>query len=65
MYQLKTLVNRRNVRKHPEADVHSCEDFLLTVIESHILSAAMTIYGMESLDDHPDINMFPEHDLDL
>ena len=35
------------------------------MVDSHILSAAMTIYGVETLDDHPDVNMFCEHDLDL
>ena len=59
------MVHRKNVRNDPEKDVNACEDFLLTTVQSHILSAAMTIFGMDSLDDQPDVNMFPEHDQDI
>ena len=30
-----------------------CEDFFLLLTEAHILAAAMTNFGMESLDDTP------------
>ena len=65
LYHLRNLVHRKNVRNNPEKDVNASEDFLLTTVQSHILSAAMTIFGMDSLEDQPDINMFPEHDQDI
>ena len=61
MYQFWNLVNRRNVRKDPEADFHSCEDFLLTVSRlTHSIP-----YMEWRHDDHPDLYMFCAHDLDL
>ena len=59
------MVHRKNVRNDPEKDVNACEDFLISTVQSHILSAAMTIFGVDSLDDQPDVNMFPEHDQDI
>ena len=53
LFQLRNLVNRRNVRVDPSDDVNSSEDFLLTVVEGHILAAAMEIFGMSSIDDQP------------
>ena len=53
LYHLRNLNCRKNVRNDPEKDVNACEDFLLTV-QSHILSAARTIFGMDSLDDQPE-----------
>ena len=61
LYHLRNLVHRKNVRNDPEKDVNACEDFLLTTVQSHFLSAAMTIFGMDSLDDQPDVSMFLEH----
>ena len=41
MFQLRNLINRRNVRKDPSGDVNSSEDFIVTVVEGHILAAVM------------------------
>lgn len=37
-----------------------CEDSFLLLTEAHILAAAMTNFGMESLDDTPSSLLFPE-----
>ena len=62
MYQLRNLVNQRNVRKDPEADFNSGEDFLLTVSR---LTHSSIPYMEWRHDDHPVFYMFCAHDLDL
>ena len=59
IYQLRNLINRCNIVKNPVDAVHACEDIVL-VTEAHILSAAMTLFGMKNLDDHPTEEYFPE-----
>ena len=53
LFQLRNIVNRRNVVKDPSKNVSACEDFFLLVTEAHILTAAMAIFRMESLEDTP------------
>lgn len=59
LYQLRNLINRRNIKKDPTSDVAASEDFFLLVVEAHIVSAAMTLFGMASLDDDPCETYFP------
>ena len=67
MYQLRNLINRRNVRNKPDKDVNACEDFFLSFVRSHIIAAAISLFGMESHDSRPDENIFPpdheDHDI--
>ena len=65
MYQLKMLVNRRNVVKDPSKSVAPCEGFFLLVVETHILAAAMQLFGMSSLEDKPSVQFFPEGSSEL
>lgn len=58
LLQLRNLLNRRNVVKEPSQNVTACEDFFLLIVEAHILSAAMTVFGMSSTDDTPSV--FPK-----
>ena len=60
LFQLRNLLNRRNVRKDPSDDVNACEDFFMTVTEGHILAAVMQEFGMSSLEDTPSHMLFPE-----
>ena len=53
MYQLRNLINRRNIVKDPSKNVAASEDFILLLTEVHIVAAAMTVFGMESVDDKP------------
>lgn len=59
LYQLRNLINWRNVVSDPSNDVNSCEDFFLLVLTAHILAAAMEILGMQSLSDTPDETLVP------
>lgn len=49
LYQLCNLINRRKIHKDPSKDVNASEDFILTVVEGHILSAVMQVFEMTSL----------------
>ena len=53
LYQIRNLIDRRNITKHPKSDVNAAEDFLEVVIISHILTAVMTYLGMNSLNEMP------------
>ncbi len=65
LYQLRNLINRRNVIKKPMDNLDACEDFIVLVIEAHILSAAMTIFKMNRLDDRPSMMFSPDKSEDL
>lgn len=58
MYQLRNLINRRNVVKNPTDNVSACEDFFLLLTEAHILAAAMTLFSMKELEDTPSHAVF-------
>ena len=60
MFQLRNLINRRNVKKDPSDDVNSSEDFIVTVVKGHILAAVMEAFGMSILEDQPFPSLFPE-----
>lgn len=65
LYQLRNLINRRNVVKKPMDDLAASEDFIVTVVEAHILTAAMTLFGMKNLQDRPCEELFPVESEDL
>ena len=65
MYQLKKLINRRNVVKDPSKNVAPCEEFFLLVVETHVLAAAMHLFQMTSLDDTPTSTYFSKGSEDL
>ena len=60
LYQLRNLINRRNVSTKPKADVNAAEDFLEIVVIGYVISAAMSYLNMSSLDDTPDAAIVPE-----
>lgn len=60
LFQLRNLINRRNVVKGPTSNVTACEDFFLHVVEAHIAAACMTTFGMSSVDDSPSTDLFPD-----
>ena len=53
LYQLRNLINRRNVNNDPSHNVTPSEDFILTVLDGYIVNAAMNIFKMESCTDVP------------
>ena len=62
LFQLRNLLNRRNVTNNPASNVAACEDFFLHVVEAHIVSACMTVFGMSTVSDTPISSMFPPGD---
>ena len=40
------------MKKDPSTNVHASEDFFLTIVEGHVLCAAMDAFGMSSLMSH-------------
>jgi len=53
LYQLRNAINRTNVVKVPLDNFHACDDFFVLTIECHVLSAAMKILNMDSLESLP------------
>ncbi len=49
LYQLRNLINRRNVTKEIKSDVNAIEDFIEVVTTGYIVSAVMTHLGMSHL----------------
>ena len=46
-------------------NLDGCEDFIVLVTEAHILSAAMTLFSMENLEDRPSMTFFPNESEEL
>ena len=66
LYQLRNLINRRNVTQKPKDAAAPCEEFFSLVTEAHILCAAMTTFGMQSVTDNPATSdLFPHGCADL
>jgi hypothetical protein len=53
LYQLRNLLNRRKVERKPKINVNAAEDFVEVVTIGHILSAAMHMLKMTSIDGIP------------
>lgn len=53
LYQLRNLINRRNVTATCKNNVNACEEFFELVVTGHVVSAAMKILGMTSIKDVP------------
>ena len=50
LYQLRNLISRSNV---PTKCKNACEEFFSLIVKSHILTTAMKVLGMSSIDDVP------------
>ena len=59
LYQLRNLINRRNVVSDPKNDMNACEDFFELAAKAHIVLAAIKTFRMKKIDNKPDENMFP------
>ena len=53
LYQLRNLINRRNVVNKVKSDVNAIEAFFELVVTGHIITCAMEVLGMSSIDDVP------------
>ena len=59
LYQLRNLINRKNVVSDPKKDMNACEDFFQLITNAHILAAAMQKFDMRDLTDRPSSELFP------
>ena len=59
MYQLRNLINRRNVVADPKKDMNACEDFFELITNAHILAAAMQMFDINDLTDPLSSELFP------
>ena len=53
LLQLRNLLNRSSVPSDSKRGVNAADDFLQVVLIGHVMSAAMEVLGMNSLDDQP------------
>ena len=53
LYQLRNVINRRNVTAKPKKDFNAHDDFFTLIVTGYVLGAAMEILGMENLEDDP------------
>ncbi|CAB3978126.1 Hypothetical predicted protein [Paramuricea clavata] len=56
-----TLINRRSVKADPTTAYREDRDFLLLVIKSRVIAAAMTVLGFENKSGQPDNFPIPEN----
>ena len=59
LYQLRNLINQRNVVKKVKNDMNACEDFFKLVVTGHIMACAMEVLGMSSIDAIPSSSIIP------
>ncbi len=52
-YQLRSLINRRNVKKEVKSDVNAAEYFIEIVVTGYIVSAVLSYLDMACIDDTP------------
>ncbi len=65
LYHLRNIINRRNVVKNPGKNMNACEGFLEVLIEAHVVSAALSTFEMQTVDDKPSEVFFPADVLKL
>ena len=53
LYQLRNLINRRNIVKKVKNDMNACEDFFELVVTGHVIACAMQLLGMSSINEIP------------
>lgn len=53
LYQLKTGLNRKDVKDKVNKSYHGCEAFFNTVVDGYIVYAAMQFFGMQSPHSNP------------
>ena len=53
LFQLRNLLNRRNISTSVKSNVNAWEDFLNVVTKCHIVPAVLDKLGMTSVNDFP------------
>ena len=57
LFQLRTILDRRNISTDVKAHVNAFEDFFDVINRGHIIAAALQFLKMNSLDDLPDADI--------
>lgn len=60
LYQLRNLINRRNVTAHPKCNVDATEDFFELVVDAYVVASVMSSLKMTTLQDCPDPSVISE-----
>ena len=55
LYQLRNLINRRNVVKNVKTDMNACEDLFELIVTGHIVTCAMEFLSMSTPDESPSL----------
>ena len=69
LYQLRNVINRRNVQTNPKDNVVAANDFLSIITTCHILAATLKLFQIEDLnavpvDENVDENTWMLPDMD-
>ena len=51
--QLRNIINRSNVTGNVKKEMNATEDFLKSVLNAHVVAAALTFFGMDKTTDEP------------
>ena len=62
LYQLRNLINRRNVIRKVKNDMNACEDFFELVVTGYVIACAMELLGMSSVDAVPSSSIIQSSD---
>lgn len=60
LFNLRNLINRRNVVKKCKQNVNATEDFLEVVVVGYVVSAVLEYLKMSSIDDLPSRDIIPD-----
>lgn len=59
LYQLRNLINWRNVTKKVKSDMNASEDFFELIVTGHVIACVMELLGMSSVDAIPTSDIIP------
>jgi L1 cell adhesion molecule like protein len=57
LFQIRNLLNRRNVSKSPKENFDACDDLFNTALDGHIIAAALSYLNMTNISDTPSIQV--------
>ena len=61
LYQLRNVINRRDVLKNPKNNFNACDDYFRLVLQCHVITAALKILGAESQTSSPPDHLKPHN----
>jgi len=58
--QLRNIINRSNVTGNVKKEMNATADFLKSILNAHVIAAALKFFGMEKTSDEPTEHMWDE-----